>query len=283
MPETQAVTSWSAPTGTLGTLVASAARRAAVLERTEARWRLRAETAPKRPSLREALLQRTVGVVAEIKRSSPSRGAINPGLDAVPQAQFYTDGGAAAISVLTEPERFGGSDEDLAGVAAAVTVPVLKKDFHVAEVQLYQARALGASAALLIVRALEPVLLRDLVDAGTGVGLECLVEIRDEYELEVALAAGALMIGVNNRNLETLVMDATTTARIIPLIPPGMVAVAESGMRDRADVESAARFGADAVLVGSAVSASTDPAGAVAELAGVISVRQGRGSRDHSA
>ncbi|MGI9089624.1 MAG: indole-3-glycerol phosphate synthase TrpC [Gemmatimonadaceae bacterium] len=262
--------------GTLGDLVAGAARRAEVLGGELRAWRDRAEAAAPPPSLRAAMLREAVGVVAEIKRMSPSRGEINPSLDAAAQARLYVTGGAAAISVLTEPEQFGGSSADLAEVAAAVALPILKKDFHVAPVQLYEARALGASAALLIARALEPEQLRDMIAAAEGIGLESLVEVRDEIELGVALSTGANLIGVNNRNLETLVIDASTAARIIPMIPSSVVAIAESGISSRAEVERAAAFGADGVLVGSAISSASDPVRAVAQLAGAPVTRNMR-------
>jgi indole-3-glycerol phosphate synthase len=208
-------------------------------------------------------------VIAEVKRSSPSKGAINPGLDAAAQAAAYDTGGAAAISVLTEPTRFGGSLEDLAAVKAASGKPVLKKDFHVAEWQLEEAARLGADAALIIVRAIEPSMLRSMSVLAQGLGVEILYEIRDESELERALEAGARMIGVNNRNLETLEVDPTTVERIVPLIPAECVAVAESGYGSRGDIERAASAGADAVLIGSVLSASADPARTLADFIGI--------------
>jgi indole-3-glycerol phosphate synthase len=212
-------------------------------------------------------------VIAEVKRRSPSKGDINPEMNAVTRAGSYASAGAAAISVLTEPNRFGGSLKDLSDVAAAVAVPVLRKDFIVSAVQLYEARASGASAALLIARALKPNALKQLHEVGSAIGLDLLVEIRDEAELAVALDIGARIIGVNNRNLETLVIDRETAARVIPLIPGDIVAIAESGMTSRADVEGASQAGADAVLIGSAVSATTDADAAIRSLVDV-SVRR---------
>jgi indole-3-glycerol phosphate synthase len=179
-------------------------------------------------------------------------------------------GGAAAISVLTEPSRFGGSLDDLALVTARVDVPVIRKDFLVAPVQLWEARAAGASAALVIVRALDPDGLSRLVDAAHETGLSLLFEVRDGHELERAVQAGADVIGVNNRNLETLVIDPHTATQLIPSIPPGIIAVAESGIRSVDDVLPAAHAGADAILVGSAVSAASDPTAAVRALSGVL-------------
>lgn len=208
-------------------------------------------------------------MLAEVKRRSPSKGAIAEGLDAVEQAGAYAAGGAAGVSILTEPAHFGGSIDDLRDVRRSVKLPALKKDFHVAAVQLIEARALGASAALLIARALAPAKLAELIRVGQALDLELLVEVRDEAELERSLAEGATMIGVNNRDLETLVIDPDTSIRLIPLIPSHVVAIAESGVRTRADVERYASVGADAVLVGSSLSASADPVAATRALAGV--------------
>jgi indole-3-glycerol phosphate synthase len=171
--------------------------------------------------------------------------------------------------VLTESAHFGGSPSDLVAVRSAVSLPVLKKDFHVRPIQLLEARALGASAALLIVRALAPDRLREMLDVARRLELEALVEVRDEAELDRALECGATMIGVNNRDLETLVIDATTAERLVPRIPAHVIAVAESGVASRADVERYAARGADAVLVGSSISAAADPVQATRALAGV--------------
>lgn len=224
---------------------------------------------PTGPSLESALRTASVGLVAEVKRRSPSKGSIAPTLDAATQARAYVGGGAAAISVLTEPAHFGGTTSDLLGVRSAVQVPVLKKDFHVRPIQLVEARALGASAALLIARALAPDRLREMIDVARRLELEVLVEVRDEAELDRALECGATMIGVNNRDLETLVIDATTAERLVPRIPANLIAVAESGVATRADVERYAACGADAVLVGSSISGAADPVQATRALAGV--------------
>jgi indole-3-glycerol phosphate synthase len=217
----------------------------------------------------DALRGEFVGVVAEVKRSSPSKGPINPGLDLAKQVAAYESGGAAAISVLTEPTRFGGSNDDLTRARAAVGIPILKKDFHVEPVQILEARALGASAALVIARAVSPERLTELIAAGNDVGIEILVEVRDERELELALSLGARLIGVNNRNLETLEIDPETALRLLPLIPTDIIAIAESGVRTAKDVERLAASGADAVLVGTEVSASSDPEKAVSSLTGI--------------
>jgi len=250
-------------------LTRAAFDRAQVAEAYLSDLRARAADQPPARALTTALRGDTVRVIAEVKRSSPSKGAIAPHLDAAEQAARYVAGGAAAISVLTEPTRFGGTLVDLSDVAACVDVPVIRKDFIVAPVQLWEARAAGASAVLLIVRALEPQRFRDLFEQARAMGLDVLVEVREDAELSIALAASAEIVGVNSRNLETLVIDPLTTSRIIPTIPPAIVAVAESGMRVVGDVEAAARAGADAILVGSAVSAAADPQEAVRALAAV--------------
>lgn len=195
---------------------------------------------------------------------------INRDLDLEAQVVAYEAGGAAAISILTEPMRFGGSNEDLSRARGAVRIPLLKKDFHVETVQILEARALGASAALVIARAVSPSRLAELLSAGTDAGIEILVEVRDERELDLALTLGAGVIGVNNRNLETLEIDPDTSLRILPLIPGDIVAIAESGVRSVQDVERLGRAGANAVLVGTEVSASRDPEAAVRSLTGVM-------------
>jgi indole-3-glycerol phosphate synthase len=265
----QAFSRWSPPGGTLGTIVREAEARAAVLERDRADLEIAAEEALPGASLARALRTGTVSLLAEVKRRSPSKGAIAESLDAVAQARAYADGGAAAVSILTEPAHFGGSVDDLRGVRAGLSIPVLKKDFHVAPIQLLEARALGASAALLIVRALPPARLEKLVAYGRAIGLELVVEIRDEQELDRAIAAGARMIGVNNRDLETLEIDPGTAEHLIPLLPSHVIAIAESGIHGRADVERYAACGADAVLVGSVLSAASDPVAGTRSLAGV--------------
>jgi indole-3-glycerol phosphate synthase len=229
--------------------------------------RRRAEEHSSAPSLIDALRKSDVAIIAEVKRSSPSKGMINPGIDVENQVRAYEGGGAAAISILTEPKRFGGSNDDLLKARSATRLPLLKKDFHVDVAQILEAKTLGASAALVIVRAVEPAALRDLLDAGNDIGLEILVEVRDEAELELALIYQARLIGVNNRNLETLEIDPGTATRLVPFIPSGVVAVAESGVKSADDVRRLADAGADAVLVGSELSASTDPESAVWSLA----------------
>jgi indole-3-glycerol phosphate synthase len=267
--EAQAFSVWTPPTGILGALTDEARARAATLASQAAELERAAAGLGPVPPFAAALRGKDVKVVAEVKRASPSRGAINYSLDVAQQVAAYQAGGAAAVSVVTEPTRFGGSNEDLIRARAAVPIPLLKKDFHVETVQILEAKSLGASAALVIARAVPPVRLQELVTAGKDLGLEILVEVRDERELELALRFGAQLIGVNNRNLETLEIDSETAVRLLPLIPRDVVAIAESGIKSARDVERFASVGADAVLVGSELSASNDPEAAVRALTGV--------------
>ncbi len=277
IPEVQAMTGgWLPPGGVLGRIVhETGARVAAIAIRAE---ELRAEVVagPAPQPFAAALRTRHVAVIAEVKRRSPSKGEIAPELDAADRAAEYAEGGAAAISVLTEPERFGGSLDDLRRARARVGIPLLAKDFHIDPLQLLAARAAGASAALLIVRALSPGALSLLSSSAREAGLEILFEVRSERELERALEAGAEVIGVNSRDLETLEVDPTVCDRLIPFIPRECVAVFESGIRTEDDVRRAAELGADAVLVGSVLSSSTDPATAVRALAAVPRVGRDR-------
>ena len=270
----QAPSLWSPPTGTLGRILRETTDRVAALKPRRAALESAARRAPIAPSLAAALRGRDVGIVAEVKRRSPSKGDINPALDAAALARAYATGGARGVSVLTEGAHFGGSPEDFEVVREAVSVPLLKKDFHIDPLQLLEARVLGASALLLIARALSPTVLIELASFAEDLGLEVLVEVRDERELDASLQTSAPLIGVNSRNLETLAMDPAVCERLIPLIPASRVAIYESGVKDRGDVDVAAKQGADAVLVGSAVSAAPSPASAVRGLTGVA--REGR-------
>ncbi len=194
-----------------------------------------------------------LALIAEVKRRSPSKGDIAHGLDAVAQARAYEAAGADAVSVLTEPSRFGGSLEDLRAVAAAVRLPVLRKDFIVDVYQVWEAAEAGAAALLLIVAALSDAELAALLDEVAACGMDALVEVHDEAELRRALAAGASLVGVNNRNLRTLTVDLAVTERLAPMAPPGVLLVAESGVGDAADARRVARAGARALLVGEAL------------------------------
>ena len=211
----------------------------------------------------------SVGVIAEVKRRSPSTGAIHADLDPVAHARAYAAGGAVAISVLTEPQHFGGSLEDLRGVAAAVPVPVLCKDFILDELQLLAARAAGASAVLLIARILTATRLRELITAASRLELGVLAEVHSVDELDGAIAAGAAMVGVNNRDLDSFEVDLASGERVLRAVPRHLVAVSESGIESRADVERLAAAGADLVLVGTALVRLDDPRSAVHALCGV--------------
>jgi indole-3-glycerol phosphate synthase len=205
-------------------------------------------------------------VIAEIKRASPSAGAIRPGADAAIVASDYAAAGAAAISVLTDGPDFDGSLADLAAVRARVGLPLLRKDFIVDEYQVIEARAAGADAVLLIVAALDDARLRALHDVATELGLAALVEVHDAAETERALRIGARVVGVNARDLDTLAIDPARFARLRPMLPPGTIAVAESGLRTPADVRNAAAAGADAILVGEALMREPSPGEALRRL-----------------
>lgn len=207
-----------------------------------------------------------VSVIAEVKRSSPSKGALAAIADPAALAADYQAGGAHCISVLTEQRRFGGSLDDLAAVRDAVDVPVLRKDFMVSSYQLWEARAYGADIALLIVAALEQPALVSLVERARSLGLMPLVEVHDTEEVARALDAGATVIGVNVRNLKTLEVDRDTFARVAPSIPDSCVRIAESGVRGPHDLLAYANAGADAVLVGESLVTGGDPRTAVHDL-----------------
>jgi indole-3-glycerol phosphate synthase len=207
-----------------------------------------------------------VSVIAEVKRSSPSKGALAAIADPAALARDYEAGGAAVISVLTERRRFGGDLADLAAVRGSVDVPLLRKDFIVSSYQLWEARAYGADLALLIVAALEQQALVSLVERAGSIGLTPLVEVHTEDEVERAVAAGAKVIGVNARDLRTLKVSREVFARLAPLIPKDIVKVAESGVRGPHDLLAYAGSGADAVLVGESLVTGRDPRAAVADL-----------------
>ncbi len=207
-----------------------------------------------------------LSVISEVKRSSPSKGALAPIENPAALAQAYERGGASAISVLTEQRRFGGSLADLDAVRAAVRLPVLRKDFIVTEYQLVEARAHGADLALLIVAALDDALLAALHSRALALGLTPLVEVHTPAETRRAVDLGARLIGVNNRNLQTLEVDLATFEQLAALIPAGTVKVAESGITGPADAARVAAAGADVILVGEALVRDGDPAAAIAAM-----------------
>lgn len=268
---------WTPPAGPLGRLSSASAERAVKSRASksfEEQFVEALATPPAVDVLAAITARQDVAIIAELKRSSPSKGAINTSLDAARQVRAYATGGATAISILTEPSEFGGSLDDLRVAAALSLAPCIRKDFITDPVQLVEARRAGASAALLIARALPREVLSELVFIARMLGIEPLVEVRDEHQLDDALSAGALLIGVNNRNLETLELDPAISVQLLPLVPVTHIAIYESGVQDRTDVESAAACGADAVLVGSSVSAAPDASAAVALLTQVPRVRR---------
>jgi indole-3-glycerol phosphate synthase len=210
----------------------------------------------------------TVAVIAEIKRRSPSKGDLAPDLDPAKTSAAYAAGGASALSVLTDAPYFGGSMADLQAARDAVSVPVLRKDFVIDEVQVYEARAVGADAILLIVAAIpDDALLRDLHELASALGLDVLVEAHDDAELERALAAGALVAGINSRSLQTFGEDLGVAERLRAAIPRDVVAVAESAIRSVDDAQRMADAGFDAVLVGEGLVRADDPTALCAAMA----------------
>ena len=232
------------------------------LERTGAQ---RLERDPIRP-FRAALEAPGLTVIAEHKRRSPSAGAIREDLSLKDVVRAYERGGAGALSVLTEDSRFGGALRDLRTARAATRLPILRKDFVVTSWQVYESLAAGADAILLIVAALAQDELESLCAEAATVGLQALVEVHDRHELERALAAGAEVIGINNRNLATFEVDVARTFELLPLVPPGKVVVSESGFRSRAQLGRLAAERVHAVLIGEALMRSDDPEAACRAL-----------------
>jgi len=228
-----------------------------------------AAKAPAVPDFAAALRGERVALIAEVKRRSPSAGAISAALDPAAHAERYAAAGAAAISVLTEGPHFGGSVDDLVAVRGRVQVPVLRKDFIIDEAQLLEARALGASAALLIVRILQPARLAALIKFARDLGLATLIETHTRAEIDAALTAGAQIIGVNSRDLDTFELDPDKAWELLAHLPTGPLAVAESAMHTFADVQKAAAAGADAVLIGTALSSAADPTPLVRQFTSV--------------
>lgn len=211
----------------------------------------------------------TVGVIAEVKRRSPSKGPLREDLDPAAMVRAYQRGGAACVSVLTDEPFFGGSRDDLQEARAAVSLPVLRKDFIIDPYQVYEAWAWGADALLLIVAALNARQLVELLALTEELGMDALVEVHTAAELETALAAGARLVGINNRDLRTFVTRLGVSLDLASQVPPEVLLVSESGIQDRSDVERLATAGVDAILVGETFVKSPDPSEAVAKLAGV--------------
>ena len=240
------------------------ARREAALPMEELKARAADQPAAKDGAA--ALRGPGVAVIAEVKRSSPSKGSLAAIADPAALAEDYEAGGASVISVLTEERRFGGTLADLDVVRARVDVPLLRKDFVVSSYQVWEARAHGADLVLLIVAALDQNALVSLVERTESLGMQALVEVHDEAELERAVAADARILGVNARDLRTLEIDRSVFGRLAPQIPEGVVKVAESGVRGPHDLLAYAAHGADAVLVGEGVVTGGNPRQAVADL-----------------
>ena len=256
-----------------------AAHRAAAARDRRDLGDLRARAAASGPGrgFRAALSAQTeIAVIAEIKRASPSKGPLAPDLDPATLARAYQEGGATALSVLTDVEFFGGSPQDLRAARAATALPVLRKDFTVGPADVLDARCMGADAILLIAAALSPEEMVQLMTLAASVGLDALIEVHDEAEAERALAAGATVIGVNQRDLFTFEVDPARAVRLATRLPADVVRVAESGIRTGEDVRHLAAAGFDAVLVGEALVTSADPGAALRELRRGAGVRAGR-------
>ena len=265
----------SLPGDILQNIVETKLKEVEVLRRNPAGLRNRAEKAPPARDFIGSLRSGdAVAVIAEIKRRSPGAGAIRTDLDPLRLGPRYEAGGAAALSVLTDTEYFGGSLGDLAGVRGLVKIPVLRKDFVIDESQVYEARGAGADAILLIVRILDDERLRSLRTLAEELGMSVLVEAHDGAEVERGLAAGARLLGINNRNLRTFETRIDVTLSLAALVPPSVVLVSESGIHTPAEVGSVGERGVDAVLVGESLLRQEDPGAGVTALVG-----QGRAPR----
>ena len=229
---------------------------------------LQERIARQKPSLDFALALKSdhIRVIAEVKQASPSRGMLRPNFDAIELAQIYAEGGAAAISVLTETNYFMGSIEHLAAIKEVVQLPLLRKDFIFDTYQVYESRAYGANALLLIAAILSQRQLKELVSLSRSLGLRCLVEVHNEGDVERAVLSEAEIIGINNRDLNTFAVDVNTTRRLRPLIPKEKIVVSESGIRSRSDMEKLRKWKVDAALVGEALVTAGDVTAKMREL-----------------
>jgi indole-3-glycerol phosphate synthase len=210
-------------------------------------------------SLQNALRGKDIAIIAEIKKASPSKNVIRMDFNPVKIAREYVEGGAAAISTLTDRRFFQGDIYYLTDIRPSVPIPVLRKDFIIDSYQLAEAKAFGADAVLLIAAALDPGRLRELYAEAGELGLECLVEVHDEHDLNVLNSSGISLVGINNRNLSDFSVDVTTTLRIASMLPPGVIVVSESGISDRADIEYLVQHGIHAVLIGESLMRSPKP------------------------
>jgi len=240
--------------------------RKALLPLSELKRRLEEEPAPL--GFERAIRSRHEALIAEVKRSSPSRGRIREDFEPVAIARLYAQSGAAAISVLTDQRFFEGHDSFLRQVRKSVSLPLLRKDFIIDPYQIYETRFLGADAILFIARALDNDVLREFLRLSSELGLSSLVEIHGENDLEKAVSAGARMIGINNRDLSTFSTDLETSIRLAPLLPKEVTVISESGIRSRRDIESLRAAGVHGFLVGEALMTAGDIAGKIKELLG---------------
>jgi indole-3-glycerol phosphate synthase len=217
--------------------------------------------------LAKALAGDSLHLIAEVKRASPSGGVLKPDLDVVKLAQSYARCGAAAISVLTEGHYFGGSGQDLVAIRQKLPqTPLLRKDFILKPYQVFEARAWGADALLLIAAILDDNQLKELLSLSHELGMQCLVEVHSQEELKRALKQDARIIGINNRNLDTLAVDIDVTRRLRPLIPPDRIVVSESGLKGREEIEELRKLGVNAVLIGEVLVTASDVAAKIKEL-----------------
>jgi indole-3-glycerol phosphate synthase len=272
LPETQG--SETLP-GVLASIVETKRKELAVLSGRLAELEASLEHAPRPRGFATALADPAhVSLIAECKRRSPGAGSIRPGLDPVRLTRSYEDAGAAALSVLTDRDYFGGSNADLMAIRSATEIPVLRKDFTLDPLHVLEARSIGADAILLIVRILDDSTLRVLYDEATALGMDVLVETHDAGEMERALALGARVLGINNRDLSNFTTDLGTTLRLLAQLPDDVIVVSESGIRNKEDVERLAAGGVDAILVGEALLSAEAPAAMAGQLCGLP-----RGSR----